>query len=400
MSSSVRSYVSDHRCELSATFSSCTEMRTRSPALRTLPSSTVDTSSRAPIVARSSRPPRNWNDDVRATTRRPRIRASTLISSSARPSEKYSSPGSALRFANGSTAIEARRSGAAAAADATAPCSTARRSRRSSWQTSSADAGRSRGAFARQRATRRSKSAGSSGRERRSGVGVSRRIAELTSTGLSPANGRRPAASSYSTTPSANRSVRASTAWPRSCSGAMYGSVPSSCPTPESGVETVALSEASLPPGASSPTGFARPKSSTFTRPSRVSITFAGFRSRCTTPFSWAADSASAMVMPRSTTRATGRPPGVTCWSSPWPSTSSMVRNRKPSASSTVNSVTMLGWLSAATVRASRSKRARRSGCDATSAGSTLSATSRPSRASRARYTSPMPPAPRSATIS
>ena len=34
---------------------------------------------------------------------------------------------------------------------------------------------------------------------------------------------------------------------------------------------------------------FASPKSRTLTRPSRVSITFAGFRSRCTTPFSWAA---------------------------------------------------------------------------------------------------------------
>jgi len=56
----------------------------------------------------------NWNDDVRATTRRPLILASTLSISSASPSEKYSSSASALRFTNGSTAIEATFSGAAA----------------------------------------------------------------------------------------------------------------------------------------------------------------------------------------------------------------------------------------------------------------------------------------------
>ena len=56
----------------------------------------------------------------------------------------------------------------------------------------------------------------------------------------------------------------------------------------------------------------ASPKSSTFTRPSFVSITFAGLRSRWTTPFSCAAASASAMAMPSSTTRAAGSPPGVT----------------------------------------------------------------------------------------
>src|SRR4029453_12369918 len=40
---------------------------------------------------------------------------------------------------------------------------------------------------------------------------------------------------------------------------------------------------------------FARPKSSTFTWPSGAIFTFAGFRSRCTTPFSCAAPSASAI---------------------------------------------------------------------------------------------------------
>ena len=58
----------------------------------------------------------------------------------------------------------------------------------------------------------------------------------------------------------------------------------------------------------------------------------------------------------------------------------------------------MFGWLSAATARASRSKRRRRSGSAAKSSGRTLTATSRPRRGSRARYTSPMPPAPRSSS--
>src|SRR5579862_5021314 len=60
----------------------------------------------------------------------------------------------------------------------------------------------------------------------------------------------------------------------------------------------------------------------------------------------------------------------------------------------------MLGWLSAATARASCSKRRNRSASEAKESGNSFRATSRPRRASRARYTSPMPPAPMSATIS
>jgi hypothetical protein len=61
--------------------------------------------------------------------------------------------------------------------------------------------------------------------------------------------------------------------------------------------------------------------------------------------------------------------------------------------------VQMCGWLSAETILASVSKRALASGFTERSGDSTLIATSRPSRVSRARYTSPMPPAPSSATI-
>src|SRR5262245_66596078 len=60
----------------------------------------------------------------------------------------------------------------------------------------------------------------------------------------------------------------------------------------------------------------------------------------------------------------------------------------------------MLGWFSAASVRASRWNRAVRSASRANTSGRILIATSRPSRLSRARYTSPIPPAPREAVIS
>jgi len=60
-----------------------------------------------PISAAGISLPLKWNEDVRAVTRSPLILESTLSSSSASPSEKYSSTELALRFANGSTAIEA-----------------------------------------------------------------------------------------------------------------------------------------------------------------------------------------------------------------------------------------------------------------------------------------------------
>ena len=85
---------------------SCTEIRTRLPAFRTLPSRSVATFSFSPITARSSFLPLNWNEDARAATRSPRIFVSTLSSSSARPSAKYSSSSPRLRFTKGSTAIE------------------------------------------------------------------------------------------------------------------------------------------------------------------------------------------------------------------------------------------------------------------------------------------------------
>ena len=151
-----------------------------------------------------------------------------------------------------------------------------------------------------------------------------------------------------------------------------------------------------LDSGASS---LASPKSNTLTRPSSVTMTLLGFKSRCTMPRSCAADNASASGTPISKNCGSGRPPGTMRVSRLWPSTSSMAINRLPSASSTEKMVTMLGWFSEASERASRSKRARRSASCATAGGSILIATSRPSFVSVARNTSPMPPAPRAAVM-
>ena len=91
----------------------------------------------------------------------------------------------------------------------------------------------------------------------------------------------------------------------------------------------------------------ARPKSRTFTRPSLVTITLAGFRSRWTMPLSCAAAraSASAMAIPRS---ADGSPPGDDAVEG---LTLDELHGQEvdAAASSTEWSVTIFGWLSAAT---------------------------------------------------
>ena len=55
----------------------------------------------------------------------------------------------------------------------------------------------------------------------------------------------------------------------------------------------------------------ARPKSTIFTKPSRVTMTLAGFRSRCTIPASWAAARPSAICAPRSRSLRSGQRPGA-----------------------------------------------------------------------------------------
>ena len=106
MSVSSRSYRSLHTCPPSTAAISCAVTRIREPARRTLPSSTCATSSASAILRTSSALPRNAKDDVRAITFSPSTFASRLMISSARPSLKYSCSLSALRFANGRTAMD------------------------------------------------------------------------------------------------------------------------------------------------------------------------------------------------------------------------------------------------------------------------------------------------------
>ena len=75
----------------------------------------------------------------------------------------------------------------------------------------------------------RSSSEGTSG-FRRTGVGgtIQNRVEDHAE--VSPRNGSVPVHISYSTAPNENRSVRASSSFPRTCSGDMYATVPSALP--------------------------------------------------------------------------------------------------------------------------------------------------------------------------
>ena len=239
--------------------------------------------------------------------------------------------------------------------------------------------------------------AGSDGFRSVTALGVSFRMAEITDTGVSPRNGCSPVAIWCSITPSEKMSDRESTGFPSACSGDMYATVPTMRPWP---VRPVAARVVSPPDAAASISrSLARPKSSTFTCPDSVTITLAGLRSRWVMPRCCAAAIASAIAAPTVRIRSSGRPSAGMRSASVRPSTSSIVRNSRPSASSTEWIVTMFGWFSAAAARASRSKRSRLSGSLATRSGSTLSATRRWSFVSSASYTSPMPPRPISRRI-
>ena len=93
---------------------------------------------------------------------------------------------------------------------------------------------------------------------------------------------------------------------PTFCSGGMYAGVPAP--------RTAASS-------ASSPTGCASPQSVTSTSPKGPSSTFAGFRSRCTTPLWWAYATASLTRSRISTSRRRGSDPSNSARSKDRPST-------------------------------------------------------------------------------
>ena len=87
-------------------------------------------------------------------------------------------------------------------------------------------------------------------------------------TSVRPFQSLRPAAASQSITPTENTSARRSTRSLRTCSGAMYATLPLSTPVRVSDDEFIA---------------FAMPKSTIFTCPSYVTNTLWGLMSRCTT---------------------------------------------------------------------------------------------------------------------
>ena len=101
---------------------------------------------------------------------------------------------------------------------------------------------------------------------------------------VSPPKGRRPPSISYSTTPNEKRSLRASVAPPRACSGDMYATVPITTPGVVARLRVSPLDDSSV-------RTFAIPKSRILTTLSRVMNTFSGFRSRWTMPRSCAAAS-------------------------------------------------------------------------------------------------------------
>ena len=163
-----------------------------------------------------------------------------------------------------------------------------------------------------------------------SGVG-SWRMAELSSYPVRPVNGRAPDAISCRMTPSAHTSLRASAGRPRSCSGAMYGIVPTTAP----GCVNDKSARVLKSPPTSSLIDLARPKSRTLMRASGVIITFALFRSRCTTPRSCACPRASASCRPMRITSSIGSVRSTRRRLNGAPSTNSIAIYARPPASPT-----------------------------------------------------------------
>ena len=113
------------------------------------------------------------------------------------------------------------------------------------------------------------------GADASTGWGSSRMIAVKVSAVVAREKARFPVAISYTTDPNENWSERKSTVLPLACSGDMYPTVPRTIPG-FVGWPTVSAVVTESPETAS----FARPKSRIFTRPSRVTMMFSGFKSR------------------------------------------------------------------------------------------------------------------------
>ncbi len=201
----------------------------------------------------------------------------------------------------------------------------------SSLRRSLADCQRWSGSLARHCMTARSNPGATAPAGLARGGGSRSMIAAISDAGLAATNARRPLAISYSTDPSAQRSLRASASRPSSCSGARYCRVPTIVPCAVSGAAIVGDSRsespvALLPPARPmNPVERASPKSISLA-PDRVSMTFPGLRSRCTIPARWARSSASASWTPILSTSGIGSGPRSSRPASVSPSTSSITR--------------------------------------------------------------------------
>src|SRR5215213_7732819 len=267
--------------------------------------------------------------------------------------------------------------------------------------------------------SRRASRTGPSGPARAGWPGGSARMAARVAAGWPRSNGAAPSTANHRVAPSAHRSAAGPAGRPVACSGATYGSDPNTAvgsrppagapgpPVPASPFLIPATP--SPPPGPAAPATPLRvrwvsswreamPKSASLTRPSGATITLAGLTSWWTIPAAWAASSASTSCSPaRAAAAGSSGPDRSTSSRRVGAGTSSMTRNRRPSASTTSWMVTNPGWLSRAAARASRSARSRSTpGATPAPEGSStsLTATGRPSRASSARHTVPIPPRP------
>ena len=141
---------------------------------------------------------------------------------------------------------------------------------------------RSSGSFARHFLTMRSKLGGVSGCNCEIEGGSVVRIAAIRLARLLALKAGLPVTISCSSSPKAKMSVRASASFPSNCSGAMYWKVPTMVPSPVSLDCSIVISVRAAARGAG-PICLAKPKSMSLA-PFFVSMTLAGFRSRCVIP--------------------------------------------------------------------------------------------------------------------
>ena len=169
-------------------------------------------------------------------------------------------------------------------------------------------------------------------------------------------------------TPAENRSERRSTAAPRRCSGDMYGSVPRTA--------AVWVSRVTFGPVSSSASRCAMPKSASCA-PSAPSSTFAGLRSRWTTPRSCACASAANSRPKTAAVSGGGSAPVAMRARRSLPATSAIANHGVPSCVPCASTRTMAGCSRRVSVAISRAKRATTSGLSASAGARNFSATAR-----------------------